>query len=115
MKRFCLIFAFIMTVGSLVAGNGGNPFPSETCFYAEGVCAEAAGNDSSQLTVYVEGTRLYTVGLPDGTILSIYSITGQRLGMYTVMDNYVDLGDALPKGIYIVRADNRSAKITIRG
>jgi len=114
MKRFCLIITLVLTVGSVVAGNVGMTMPSETAFYAEGICNDAADNDSSQLTVYVQGARLYTSGLADGTHLSIYSITGQRLGTYTVIDNYVDLGDALPKGIYIVRAGNRSAKITVR-
>lgn len=115
MKRFYLIIALVLTVGSLFAGNKGMLNPSETGFYAEGICNETSGNDSTQLTVYVEGARLYTAGIPDGTSLRIYSITGQCLGTYTVMDNYVDLGDALPKGIYIVRANDRAAKITIRG
>lgn len=115
MKRFSLILVLILTVGSLFAENSGIPIPSETHLYAEGVCNDATSNDSSQLIVYVEGASLYTVGLPDGAVLSIYSITGQRIGSYTVIDNYVDLGDALPKGIYIVRANNYSAKITVRG
>jgi len=115
MKRFCFIIALVLTVGSLFAENNAFSGPSETYPYAEEVCYDAADNDSSQLSVYVEGTTLYTVGLPDGTTLSIYSITDQRLGTFTVEDNYVDLGDSLPKGIYIVRANNRCTKITIRG
>ena len=115
MKRFYLIIALVLTVGSLFAGNKGMLNPSETGFYAKDICSETAGNDSSQLTVYVEGANLYTAGIPDGTSLRVYSITGQCLGEYIVIDNYVDLGDALPKGIYIVRANNLAAKITIRG
>jgi len=114
MKRFFIILALVTAVGSSFAANGGSFDPSETIF-AEGICNDAFSNDSSQITVYVEGSRLYTSGVADGSVLSIYSITGQRLGTYVVIDNYVDLGDALPKGIYIIRVNNHSAKITVRG
>lgn len=115
MRRFFLILALVLTVGSTFAANGTAFFPSETCLYADGICNDVAGSDSSQFTVYVEGARLYTTCVPDGSVLSIYSITGQRIGSYVVIDNYVDLGDVLPKGIYIIRVNNHSAKITIRG
>ena len=105
MKRFCLmvclVLAFSMAYGSPVAGGESHSIV---------VCA----GDTTQLTVYVEGTVLRTMDVPDGSVLNIYSITGQRLGTYTVIDNYVELNNALPKGIYIVRVNGRSAKITIK-
>ena len=105
MKRFCLMVCLVLTFGmaygSPVAGG-------------ESHSIAVSSGDTTQLTVYVEGTVLRTMDVPDGSVLNIYSITGQRLGTYTVIDNYVELNNALPKGIYIVRVNGRSAKITIK-
>lgn len=113
MKRFYLIIAAVLVFSTTYVCAGGVSAANADNFPESGCCDEY-NNDSSQLVVYVEGTSLYTSCVPDGSILSIYSITGQRIGSYTVIDNYVALDEALPKGIYLVRVNNQASKITIR-
>jgi len=113
MKRILLLLTVFSTIGSTFAYAGGAAVPSPADM-PEGVCFEVSTNDSSQLVVYVEGASLYTSNVADGSLLTIHSITGQRIGSYAVVDNYVDLGEALPKGIYIIRVNGKAAKITIR-
>lgn len=113
MKRIHLLLVIFLTVGSTFSYAGSVNVPSVGSM-PEDVCYSANDNDSSQLVVYVEGASLYTNDIADGSLLTIYAITGQRVGSYAVVDNYVDLGEALPKGIYIVRVNGKSAKITIR-
>ena len=85
------------------------------------VPAEICLSDSSSvqpqntvLRVYVVENTIHLADVPDGSTLSLFSITGARLGTYTVHNNKVVLDRTLDRGIYIVRVNNRAAKITIR-
>lgn len=66
------------------------------------------------LNVYIVDNEIHVIDMPDGVTLSIYSITGARVGSYTVRDGKVVLNNSLAKGIYIIRVNNRATKITIR-
>lgn len=69
---------------------------------------------STTLNVYLTDNEIHVNDVSDGSILYIYSITGARMGQFTVRDNKVILNNSLAKGIYIIRVNNRAAKITVR-
>lgn len=112
MKRFVLLFA-ALTVATLLSAS-----PIEDECTPDTAQTNTFVNNPQQkstvLSVQLEGNVLRTCDVPDGSLLSIYAITGVKIGSYRVQDNEVLLDNTLAKGIYIIRINNRATKITVK-
>lgn len=112
MKRFVLIFA-ALAVATLLSAS-----PIEDECTPDSVQTNTFVNNPQQkstvLSVQIEGNVIRTRDIPDGSILSIYAITGVKIGSYKVQDNEVMLNNTPVKGIYIIRINNKATKITVK-
>lgn len=85
-----------------------------TSNFHQNVTASNRQQNQTTLSVIYTGNEIHVNDVPDGSLLYIYSITGARIAQLTVHDNKVTLNCTLTKGIYIIRVNNRAAKITVR-
>lgn len=112
MKRFILMFASILIVTSLSASPIGDECMPDTL--QNNSFVNNFQQKQTTFSVQLEGNILRTQDVPDGSILSIYAITGMKIGSYKVQDNEVVLNNTPAKGIYIIRVNNKATKITVR-
>lgn len=112
MKRLLTLFVAVLAFGALMANPTVEPLAADTV--PQAVQSRVRQQEQPQFVAVVEGNVLHITGVADGCQVQIYSITGSRVGTYTLMNGQVNLPDELGRGIYIVRANNHATKIVIR-
>lgn len=112
MRKIATLAVFLLTFASLSAFPTFDECAPDTI--TNNTSSSISQQKSTSLIAQIEGNILRLSNVPDGSVLHIYAITGMRIGSFTVQNNEVHLNDALPKGIYIIKVNNKATKITVR-
>ncbi len=64
--------------------------------------------------VDIQGRTMHFKGLPSGSVIKVYSLSGQCRESATAEGDYVFELDKLPAGVYIVTVNNVSYKISLK-
>lgn len=112
MKKIATLAVFLLTFAGLYAFPTFDECAPDTA--SNSTYTNISQQKNTALVAQIEGNILRLSEVPDGSVLHIYAITGMRIGSFTVQNNEVHLNEALPKGIYIVKVNNKATKITVR-
>lgn len=115
MRLFSTLLVIILATTQLMAEPLVESCPSDTSSNSQQNTVTLSHQQSqTTLSVYIIDNEIHFSEVPDGSMVCIYSITGARIASYIVHDNKVVMSSSLAKGIYIIRTNNRAAKITVR-
>lgn len=71
-------------------------------------------NPNGKLTLTTTEGRISIDGTTEGSPISIYNALGQQLMTQTASSSYTELNHKFQPGIYIVRINNASIKVTVK-